>query len=141
MNSNRRGVGDWWRKSLKAHFVAGRGLTTARANPRGSLPRPDLDKNGLPIFGETGLPVDKPWNGMALVQNSRKAHALSGIDTKMKANSDSPPWTPAALLPYCRGCRDLQEWPERWMGEDKDLPPGRKPVEYFLPFLMRLATS
>jgi hypothetical protein len=27
------------------------------------------------------------------------------------------------------------------MGEDKDLPPGRKPVEYFLPFLMRLATS
>jgi hypothetical protein len=60
---------------------------------------------------------------------------------KMKANSDSPPFTPAALLPYCRDCRDLQEWPERWMGEEKDLPPGRKLVECFTPFLLHLATS
>jgi hypothetical protein len=56
----------------------------------------------------------------------------------MKTNPDSPPLTPAVLLPYCR---DLQEWPERWMGEEKDLPPGRKLVEYFTPFLLDLAAS
>jgi hypothetical protein len=75
---------------------------------------------------------------MALVQNSGKAHELSGIDTKMKTNPHSPPSTPAALLPYCR---DFQEWPERWMGEEKDLPPGRKLVACFTPFPMHLATS
>jgi hypothetical protein len=78
---------------------------------------------------------------MALVQNSGKAHELSGIDAKMKTNPNSYPLTPAALLPYCRDCRDLQEWPERWMGEERDLPPGRKLVECFTPFLMHLATS
>ena len=56
----------------------------------------------------------------------------------MKPTSDSPPLTPAALLPYCR---DLQEWPERWMGEEKDIPPGSRLVEYFLPFLVYLAGS
>jgi hypothetical protein len=60
---------------------------------------------------------------------------------KMKSNSDSPPSTPAALLPYCRDCRDLQEWPERWMGEEKDLPVGRRLVECFLPFLLHLTES
>jgi hypothetical protein len=59
----------------------------------------------------------------------------------MKANPDSPPSTPAALLPYCRDCRDLSQWPERWMGEEKDLPPGRRLVEYFMPFLLHLAQS
>jgi hypothetical protein len=63
---------------------------------------------------------------------------LTGIDTKMKTNPNSPPSTPAALLPYCR---DLQGWPERWMGEEEDLPPGRKLVECFTPFLTHLATS
>ena len=56
-------------------------------------------------------------------------------------NSDSPLSTPAVLLPYCRDCRDLSEWPERWKGEEKDLPPGRRLVEYFMPFLLRLAES
>jgi hypothetical protein len=56
-------------------------------------------------------------------------------------NSDSPLSTPAVLLPYCRDCRDLSEWPERWMGEEKDLPPGRRLVEYFMPFLLHLAES
>jgi hypothetical protein len=78
---------------------------------------------------------------MTLVQNSGKEHALPGVDPKMKTNSDSLPSTPAALLPYCRDCRDLSEWPERWMGEEKDLPPGRRLVEYFLPFLLHLAGS
>jgi hypothetical protein len=59
----------------------------------------------------------------------------------MKTNPDSLPSTPAALLPYCRDCRDLSEWPERWMGEAKDLPPGRRLVEYFTPFLLHLAES
>ena len=31
--------------------------------------------------------------------------------------------------------------PERWLGEAKDLPPGRKLIERFTPFLMHLATS
>ena len=107
----------------------------------GSFPRPDRDEDGLPVFGETGLPVDKSRDGMALVQNSGKAHECLEIDRKMKTNPDSLPLTPAALLPYCRDCRDLSEWPERWMGEEKDLPPGRRLVEYFLPFLLHLAES
>ena len=60
------------------------------------------------------------------------------MGTKMKTNPDFPAFVPPALLPYCR---DLQEWPERWMGEEKDLPPGRKLVEYFMPFLLDLAAS
>jgi hypothetical protein len=56
----------------------------------------------------------------------------------MKTNPYSPLSTPAALLPYCP---DLPEWPQRWMGEEKDLPPGRKLVEFFLPFLLDLAAS
>jgi hypothetical protein len=59
----------------------------------------------------------------------------------MKTNLNFPPATPTALLPYCRDCRDLSEWPERWMGEAKDLPVGRQLVEYFMPFLVHLAES
>jgi len=40
-------------------------------------------------------------------------------------NIDSLPSTPAALLPYCRDCRNLQEWPERWMGVEEDLRQAR----------------
>jgi len=54
--------------------VAGRGLMTARAYGCGSFTRPDRDKNGLLVFGKAGSPVDKSRNGMALVQNSGKAH-------------------------------------------------------------------
>jgi hypothetical protein len=95
----------------------------------------------LLVLGEAGSLVDESRDGMALVQNSGKAHECLEIDPKMKTNSDSPLSTPAALLPYCRDCRDLSEWPERWMGEDKDLPPGRRLVEYFMPFLLHLAGS
>jgi hypothetical protein len=59
----------------------------------------------------------------------------------MKTNPDSLPLTPAVLLPYCRDCRDLSEWPERWMGEEKDLPVGRQLVECFMPFLLHLTES
>jgi hypothetical protein len=51
------------------------------------------------------------------------------------------PLAPAALLPYCRDRRDLQEWPERWMGVGKDLPLGRRLVECFMPFLLHLVGS
>ena len=54
----------------------------------------------------------------------------------MKTNPDFLPSTPAVLLPYCRDCRDLSEWPEHWMGEEKDL---RRLIEYFMPFLLHLA--
>src|SRR5688572_27696609 len=114
---------------------------TTRANGSGSFPWPDRDEDGLLLFGEAGSPIDKSRHGMALVQNSGKAHELSGIDTQMKTNPDSPPSTPTALLPYCRDCRDLSEWPKRWMGEENDLPPGRRLVEYFMPFLLHLAKS
>ena len=56
----------------------------------------------------------------------------------MKSNSHSLPPLPAALLPYCR---DLQDWPESWMGEEKDLLSGRILVACFTPFLMHLAAS
>jgi len=59
----------------------------------------------------------------------------------MKTNSNSPPSTPPALLPYCRDCRDLSEWPERWMGVEEDLPLGTRLVECFMPFLVHLAES
>ena len=58
--------------------VAGRGLMAARAYGSGSFPGPDRDQDGLPIFGEGGLTVYKPRNGMALVEDSGKAHEESG---------------------------------------------------------------
>ena len=53
-------------------------------------------------------------------------------------NPDSLSSTPVVLMPYCR---DLRQWPERWMGEEADLPPGTRLVEHFLPFLLHLAGS
>ena len=93
--------------------VAGRGLMTARTNCRGPFPWSYRDENGLLVLGETGLSVDKSRDRMALVQNSGKAHECLEIGAKLKANPDSLPLTPPALLPYCRDCRDLSEWPER----------------------------
>jgi len=116
-------------------IVAGRGLMTARTNRRGSFPRPDRDEDGLLVLVATGLPVNKSRDGTTLIQNSGKPH---GVDRKMKTNPNSSLSTPAALLPYCR---DLPEWPERWMGEEKDLPSGRKLVECLTPFPLELAVS
>jgi hypothetical protein len=121
--------------------VAGRRLMTAGTNRCGPFPWSYRDENGLLVLSEAGSPVDKSRDRMALVQNSGKAHALSGTDMRMKTHPDSLPLTPVALLPYCRDCRDLSEWPERWMGEEKDLPIGQRLVEYFMPFLLHLAES
>src|SRR5664280_3186867 len=71
--------------------IAWRGLMAAGADGCGSFPRPDRDEDGLPVFSETGLPVDKSWDGMALVQNSGKAHELSGIDTEDEDESQFSP--------------------------------------------------
>jgi hypothetical protein len=60
------------------------------------------------------------------------------MGTKVKTNLNSLPSPPAVLLPYCR---DLYQWPNRWMGEERDLPPGRRLVECFTPFLVDLAAS
>jgi hypothetical protein len=38
-------------------------------------------------------------------------------------------------------CRDLADWPRSWMGFEKDLPPGEKIVECFVPFLRHLVSS
>ena len=53
-----------WRSRL---IVAGRGLMTTRADGSGSFARPDRDEDGLPVIGETGTPVYKSRDGMALV--------------------------------------------------------------------------
>ena len=38
-------------------------------------------------------------------------------------------------------CRDLNSWPDSWMGLEKDLPPGEQLVMLFRPFLEHLAIS
>ena len=53
-----------------------------------------------------------------------------------KLNSRAAPLS--ALLPYCR---DLAEWPQSWMGDERDLLPGQKLVECLTPFLVHLAGS
>ncbi len=37
-----------------------------------------------------------------------------------------------------RHCPHLERWPERWRGEDCDIPPGQAIVEFFKPFLLHL---
>ena len=56
----------------------------------------------------------------------------------MASNPDSPGSSPPALLSWCR---DLLEWPRSWMGDERDLVPGRNIVEYLTPFLLHLAES
>ena len=41
----------------------------------------------------------------------------------------------AALAQYCP---DLEQWPQRWRGEDADIPAGQAIVEIFKPFLLHL---
>ena len=37
--------------------------------------------------------------------------------------------------------RDLDDWPQSWMGLEKDLPPGEALVVCFRPFIEHLAAS
>jgi len=41
----------------------------------------------------------------------------------------------AALAKYCP---DLEQWPQRWQGEDCDIPVGQAIVEFFKPFLLHM---
>ena len=38
-------------------------------------------------------------------------------------------------------CPDLEQWPRRWMYEERDLSPGQQIVECFKPFLRHLLSS
>ena len=38
-------------------------------------------------------------------------------------------------------CRNLDGWPQSWMGLEKDLPPGEQLIALFRPFLEHLASS
>jgi len=120
--------------------VTGRGLMTDRANGTRTFPRTDWDEDVFSVVGETGSLVNETRDGMTLVHDSGKPHErIERIrNMKLKTNLHSPSLPPPVLLPYCP---DLQDWPERWMAEEKDLPPGRRIVEYFTPFLLHLATS
>ena len=41
----------------------------------------------------------------------------------------------AALAQYCP---DLQQWPERWQYEERDIAVGQRIVEFFKPFLLHM---
>ncbi|MBC8165884.1 MAG: hypothetical protein H7Y20_08435 [Bryobacteraceae bacterium] len=56
----------------------------------------------------------------------------------MALNPDSRGLALPAQLSWCR---DLAEWPQSWMGDERDLVPGQRIVEYFTPFLLHLAGS
>src|ERR1039458_10335306 len=56
----------------------------------------------------------------------------------MARTSTVNPGAPAASTDLSTYCRDLADWPLSWMGFEKDLPPGEKIVNYFLPFLQHL---
>lgn len=38
-------------------------------------------------------------------------------------------------------CQDIEGWPKSWAGEEIDIVPGRKIVEYLKPFLLYLLTT
>jgi hypothetical protein len=48
---------------------------------------------------------------------------------------------PAAASDPSVYCRDLDDWPQSWMGLEKDLPPGEALVACFRPFIAHLTSS
>jgi len=86
--------------------VAGRGLMTPRANGSGSFPRTDRDEDGSFVVDENGPLVDKSRDGMAMIQNSGKAHAWT---RGRYEDEDESPFSPSgarravALLPRSSG--------------------------------------
>ena len=44
----------------------------------------------------------------------------------------------AAVEALTRLCPDLDSWPQRWRGQDSDIPFGQRIVECFTPFLLHL---
>ncbi len=51
---------------------------------------------------------------------------------------DSVPAQRAAADPLQTCCPDLDQWPRSWAYEARDIPPGRRMVECFKPFLRDL---
>lgn len=51
---------------------------------------------------------------------------------------DSLPAHQAVADPLQAYCPDLDQWPRSWAYEARDIPPGRRMVEYFKPFLREL---
>lgn len=50
--------------------------------------------------------------------------------------------TPAAVATEVSAyCRDLDRWPNSWMGLEKDLPPGEQLLTCLRPFIEYLATT
>src|SRR5437762_13762776 len=58
---------------------------------------------------------------------------------KPRTVSQAPPPSQAARsLDRLSFCKDLHEWPRRWMGFPEDVPPGDQIVACFRPFLNHL---
>jgi hypothetical protein len=56
------------------------------------------------------------------------------------AKSTTPQHSPSlSALPTF--CQDLDTWARSWRGDDDDVAPGQRIVEYFRPFLLHLAAS
>lgn len=49
--------------------------------------------------------------------------------------------TAAAAAALAQYCPDLQEWPERWMGDEPDIAVGQRIVEFFKPFLLHMISE
>ena len=54
---------------------------------------------------------------------------------------DSLPEQSPAADPLRAYCPDLDQWPRSWAYEPRDIPPGLRLVEYFVPFLRGLLTQ
>src|SRR5258708_13624563 len=61
------------------------------------------------------------------------------ISTGKPSTIDHAPLVPQ--LDLSRYGADLESWPRSWMGWEKDLPPAKKLVPCFRPFIEHLASS
>jgi hypothetical protein len=55
-----------------------------------------------------------------------------------RVNRSAASASPADVSAYCR---DLDNWPQSWMGLEKDLPPGEALLACLRPFIEHLASS
>src|ERR1700704_2930485 len=55
-----------------------------------------------------------------------------------RVNRSAASASPADVFTFCR---DLDNWPQSWMGLEKDLPPGAALLACLRPFIEHLASS
>jgi len=55
-----------------------------------------------------------------------------------RVNRSAASASPADVSAYCR---DLDNWPQSWMGLEKDLPPGEELLACLRPFIEHLSSS